>query len=291
MGGVEMSAIARHRHKGPGHWGLRILLHAVLLISTVIWLYPLLWVVGTSLKTNEEYYTKPLMLLPSVPQWANYVRAWVMADFSKFFMNSVIISSSVTVIVIALSCITGYVLGRFDFAGRKVVLAVIASAMFLPRGYTIIPLYQLIKFLGLTNTLGGVIVAQAGGTPTLFILLFTAHFSSLPGELQDASEIDGAGFLRMFSSIFLPLARPILGSCAILRFLWAWNNFFIPLVFTLGKPELRTVSVGLFAFVGEHTVDNAGMMAGACIALLPPIVLFLVFQSYFIDTAAGAVKG
>ena len=268
-----------------------LLLHFVLLVGLVIWLYPIVWMFSASLKTSSEYFTLTLRVIPAEPQWENYVRAWKTGNFSDYFINSVIISTGTTLITIAVSCLTGYVLGRFKFPGRQVVLLLVAAAVFFPTGYTMIPVYKLIDWMGLTNTLMGVILAQAGGTPTLFILLFTVHFSNLPKELEDAGEIDGASFVQNFFRIFLPLSMPVIASGAILRFLWSWNDFLVPLIYTLRRPELRTVAVGLFSFVGEHTTDFTGMIAAASIALLPLIVIFIFFQRYFIEASAGAVKG
>lgn len=269
----------------------RLSIHALLIIGAVIWLYPFVWMLATSLKSNSEYYSDPIGLVPRSFEWSNYARAWEVGNFSRYFLNSVIVSTSVTLIVLVVSCLTGYVLGRYSFPGRKVVLVVVVAAIFVPTGYTIIPVFHLIAAMNLTNTLAGVILAQAGGTPSLFILLFTAFFAEMPKSLQDAAEIDGAGFFRIFASIFLPLATPIIASVGILRFLWSWNDFFIPLIFTLQKPELRTVAVGMFSFVGENTTDVTGMVAAAAMALVPLILVFLFFQRHFIDAMAGAVKG
>jgi multiple sugar transport system permease protein len=269
---------------------MRLLVHFMLLAGVVIWLYPFIWMISASLKTNAEYFVSTTKLIPAIPQWQNYIRAWETGHFSQYFFNSLVIGAGTTLIVLTISCLTGYVLGRYEFPGRRILLFIVAAAVFFPVGYTVIPVYQLIRALGLTDTLAGVILAQAGGTPTLFILLFAVHFSSIPRDLEDAAVIDGAGFFRTFKDVFLPLSKPIIASGAILRFMWSWNDFLIPLIYTLRKPELRTVSVGVFAFVGEHTTDNTGMVAGAVIALLPLLILFIFFQRYFIEATAGSVK-
>ena len=131
----------------------------------------------------------------------------------------------------------------------------------MPKGYTIIPIYTLINSLGLNNTLAGVILAEAGGAHVLFILLFTAYFRGLPKELEEAAQIDGAGFLRTFAQVMMPLAKPIIATTGIMQFMYTWNSFLIPLVFTLSKPELRTLGVGMYQFVGEHSVDWTGAAA------------------------------
>jgi multiple sugar transport system permease protein len=271
-------------------WGIT-LVHLFLLGLGLIWIYPFIWMITASLKTNSEYITNGLSLIPQKLQFENYIRAWETANFSTYFINTVIMSISVVLIVIVLCAMTGYVLGRYQFPGRKIFFVIIAATLFLPKGYTIIPIYTLINSLGLNNTLGGVILAEAGGAHVLFILLFTAHFRGLPKELEEAAEIDGAGFFRIFFQVMLPLSKPIVATTGILQFMWTWNSFLIPLVFTLNKPELRTLGVGMYQFVGENSIDWTGAAAAASISLIPIIIVFVLFQRYFVDGIAGAVKG
>jgi raffinose/stachyose/melibiose transport system permease protein len=118
----------------------------------------------------------------------------------------------------------------------------------------------------------------------------TGYFNRLPKELEEAAVLDGAGFVTLFSRVMLPLARPIMATIILLTFLNSWNNFFIPLVFTFSQPDLRTLSVGMLAFVGQHSTDWSGMAAGATISLLPVMILFLFMQRYYVEGLAGAVK-
>ncbi|TBL78992.1 carbohydrate ABC transporter permease [Paenibacillus thalictri] len=270
---------------------LRWCVHLVLIGVGIIWVYPFVWMITSSLKTNAEYISKGYKFLPDKFQFANYVRAWETAKFSTYFVNTVIVSVFVVAIVVAVCAMTGYVLGRYRFPGRILFMSVITATMFMPKGYTIIPIYFLINLLGLNNTLAGVILAEVGGAHVLFILLFTAHFSGIPKELEEASEIDGSGFFRTFVQIMLPLSKPILATTCILQFMWAWNSFLLPLIFTLSKPELRTLGVGMYQFVGEFSVDWTGMAAAASISLLPIIAIFIAFQRYFVEGVAGSVKG
>lgn len=267
------------------------IVHTFLLMIGVIWVYPFIWMIFSSLKTNTEYINSGIRLLPEVPQWENYVRAWNQGNFSTYFMNSVVITCSTVVIVIILCALTGYALGRVDFPGRKLFVFMITMTMFIPKGYTIIPIYQIIKTLGLLNTLPGVILAESSGAHVLFILLYMSYFYGLPKELEEASEIDGCGFFRTFWQVMLPLSKPIVATTAIMQFIWTWNSFFVPLIFTLNKPELRTLAVGMYSFVGEHTIDWSGMAAGASISLVPIILVFIAFQRYFIEGISGSVKG
>ncbi|WP_134698594.1 carbohydrate ABC transporter permease [Ammoniphilus sp. YIM 78166] len=271
-------------------WGIPFA-HLFLVGLGIVWIYPFIWMITASFKTNTEYIAGGLSLIPKSFQFENYVRAWETANFSTYFFNTLIITVSVVAIVITLCAMTGYALGRYEFPGRKIFLVAITATLFLPKGYTIIPIYTLVNSLGLNNTLAGIILAEAGGAHVLFILLFTAHFRGLPKELEEAAQIDGAGFFRTFIQVMLPLSKPIVATTGILQFMWAWNSFLIPLVFTLNKPELRTLGVGMYQFVGENSIDWTGAAAAASISLIPIIIVFILFQRYFVDGIAGAVKG
>ncbi len=267
------------------------LIHFALIVLGIIWIYPFIWMIMSSFKTNAEYITSGIKLWPEAFQFENYLRAWNTAKFSVYFKNTVIFTISVVIIVITICSMTGYVLGRYVFPGRILFVSTVVATMFMPKGYTIIPIYTLINSMGLNNSLLGVILAEAGGAHVLFILLFMAHFRGLPKELEEAAEIDGAGFLRTFFFIMLPLSKPIIATTAILQFMWTWNSFLIPLVFTLTKPDLRTLGVGMYQFIGEFAIDWSGMAAGASISLLPIIVIFLLFQRYFVEGISGSIKG
>jgi len=269
----------------------RKLIHIVLLAIGIVWIYPFVWMLSSSFKTDSEYYRMGLSLLPDRIQWDNYARAWETANFSGYFQNSVILTVCTVAIVVVLSAMTGYALGRVDFFGRRIFVVAISATLFIPKGFTIIPVYMLIKELGLLNTMPGVILAESSGAHVLYILLFMAHFAKLPKELDESAEVDGSGFLRTFCSIMLPLSKPIIATVIVMQMMWTWNSFLTPLIFTLNTPDLRTLSVGMFAFVGEYYSDNTGLAAAATISIAPIVAAFLALQKYFVEGVAGAVKG
>lgn len=265
---------------------------AVIILSIVclIWIYPFIWMISASLKTPFEIFSSGLNLIPETPIFDNYVRAWDTAQFSRYMVNTVIITIGTVILVLFRTSLAGYVIGRYQFIGRRFIVAILVGTIFVPVGYTIIPTVQLAKTLGILNSLQGVILVLGGGGHVIDILLFSAFFSSLPKELEEAAILDGASFIQIFIRVMLPLAKPVIATVTILTFLSAWNNFFIPLVFTFGTPDLRTLSVGMFAFVGQHETDWSGMAAGATISLLPVVIIFFLAQRYFIEGIAGAVK-
>lgn len=263
---------------------------AVLAVGAALWIFPFLWMVSASLKDPLEVFTAGLDLVPETPIWENYQRAWTDAQFGKYLLNTAIVTVATVVIVVVRCAMAGYVLGRRTFRGKKIVLGVLIATLFVPTGYTIIPVVDISMKLGLLNSLTGMIVALSGSAHVAAILLYAGYFRGLPKELEEAAVVDGAGFLTVFFRVMMPLANPVTATVTLLTFMATWNAFFLPLVFSFSRPELRTLSVGMLAFVGENSVDWPGMAAGAVISLVPIVTMFVVLQRYFVEGVAGAVK-
>ncbi len=262
---------------------------AILLPIGFLWIYPFLWMVSAGFKTNAEIFAG-LNLLPADPQPQNFTRAWTDANIGRYFLNTTIVTVGSILIVLISVAMIGYVLGRYQFPGKRIIIVLFALTVFLPEGYTIIPIVELISRLGLANSLLGVTLAQSGGANVVLVLLFAGYFSQLPKELEEAAVIDGAGFLRVFWEIMLPLAKPVIATTIILQFMHSWNAFLQPLVLTLSRPDLRTLAVGIYAFRGQFFTDWSGMAAAATISLAPIVIVFLFLQRYFVEGIAGAVK-
>ncbi|HEX3815436.1 MAG TPA: carbohydrate ABC transporter permease [Mycobacteriales bacterium] len=269
---------------------IREIVVAVILIPVcLIWIYPFLWLLSASVKSNAQVFGG-LNLFTHVVQLGNYVRAWNQANVGRYFINTSLITGGSIIITVISVALMGYVLGRYRFRGKKIVAGLLAAAIFLPEGYTIIPTLDLLNKLHLQSSLWGLTLAESGGVQVMMILLFAGYFSQLPGELEEAAIMDGAGFVRVFAQIYLPLTKPVIATCVILQFMHAWNDFLLPLVVTLNKPNLRTLSVGIYSFQGQYFTDYSGMAAAAVIGLAPIVILFLVLQRYFVEGIAGAVK-
>jgi raffinose/stachyose/melibiose transport system permease protein len=266
-----------------------IITTAILLPIGFVWIYPFLWMVSAGFKTNADIFAG-LNLIPTDPQPGNFTRAWTDANIGRYFLNTTIVTvGSILIVLISVSMI-GYALGRYQFPGKRIIIVLFALTVFLPEGYTIIPIVELISRLGLANSLLGVTLAQSGGANVVLVLLFAGYFSQLPNELEEAAVIDGAGFLRVFWEIMLPLAKPVIATTIILQFMHSWNAFLQPLVLTLSRPDLRTLAVGIYAFRGQFFTDWSGMAAAATISLAPIVIVFLFLQRYFVEGIAGAVK-
>ncbi len=268
---------------------LNLIAVTLLVIIGFFWIYPFLWVVFASLKTSSEMFSAGATLLPENWNFGNFVRAWTKANFDIYFFNTVLYATSATVIELIKSSMCGYVLGRYRFPGRTLILGLITATLFIPIASIILPQFQLVRTLGLLNTRPGVILAMSGGAGALYVLLFTGFFQTLPDELFESAKLDGANFVQTFW-LMLPLAKPIIATVVIFQFMNAWNEFNVPLVFTLGRPELRNMAVGMYAFRGEFSVDWTGFAAGTTISIIPVLIVFFIFQGYFVRGLAGAVK-
>jgi raffinose/stachyose/melibiose transport system permease protein len=267
-----------------------VMTHAALLVGGLAWLYPLFWAVGSSLKSNDDFFGRGLNPIPQNFMWSNYLQAWREASFGRYFLNTLLITFGTVAVTLVVTSMAGYVLARTRFPGKGLFLGMISATLFLPHGYTIIPIFDLIQKLGLLDSLWSVIVVQASGGIVFGTFLFMGYFMSIDRELEDAAEVDGASFNQTFLRIMLPLSGPMAATVGLFTAISAWNSFFIPLVFTLGRPELRSLAVGMYSFIGENSTDWTLLCAGTVITLAPIIVLFLLLQRYFVNGLAGAVK-
>lgn len=267
-----------------------VLTSIILIPILLVWVYPFVWTLSSSIKSNTEIFSN-VNPFTSVVRLGNYTQAWRDADMGRYLFNTVFVTGFSILIAVTTAALMGYVLGRYRFAGKRVVIAFFALAVFLPEGYTIIPIFDLVDALHLSGSLWGVTLAEAGGINAVTILLFAGYFAQMPKELEEAARVDGAGFVRIFLRIYLPLAKPVTATAVILQFMHSWNDFLLPLVLTLSRPELRTLSVGIYALRNQYYSDWGVMTAASAIALLPIIVLFLFLQRYFVESFAGAIKG
>lgn len=262
----------------------------VLTCLCLIWIYPFVWMVSTSLKSNTEIFGNP-GLVPQSWAWENYSRAWTEAHMGRYFVNTLMVTLGSVVIVTTCTAMLGYVLGRYKFPGRTPIFIAFVATVFIPQGFTIIPIFELLSAIGLSSNLVGLTLATSGHAMVIFVVLFAGYFSQLPNELEEAARVDGVSFLQTFWYVMLPLAMPMVVTVVIMQVLHAWNDFLLPLVITLANPAIRTLSVGIYAFKGEQIIDWTGMAAAATISILPIVVLFILLQRYFINGLAGAVKG
>jgi raffinose/stachyose/melibiose transport system permease protein len=267
------------------------IVHLILIGIGFVYLYPFLWVLASSFKSAGEFFTSGLSLKPAALRWDNYAYAWETGHFSRYFLNTVVVAVGVTAAVILIASMAGYVLSRTNVPGKKVLLGGMVALMFLPGGYTIIPTFDLVQRLGLLDSLWAILIVQTAGALIFNALLFVGYFQTIGKELEEAAVVDGASFPRIYWQIMLPLARPMVATVALFQFMANWNSFWIPLVFTLGNSSLRTLAVGMYAFVGANSTGWTYVCAGAVMSILPIMAVFFLLQRHFIEAVAGAIKG
>lgn len=256
-----------------------VVLMLILAIAALIFIFPFLWMVFTSLKFEKDVFTYPPKLLPSDWTLDNYSDIWNRVPMDVFFKNSVIFAGGVTLISLFLDSLAAYAFSRLDFPGRDFLFVFVLVALMLPFQVTFIPLYITVQSLGMLNSYAGLIIPRA--TNAFGIFMLRQFFNTLPRELDDAARIDGAGEFYIYSRIILPLSGPALATLTIFHFMYNWNDFLWPLLITK-TTDMRTLPAGLALFMGEHVIENALLMAGATLALLPLFIAFLFAQKYFV---------
>jgi len=260
---------------------LTVFLHAFLLIVSLMLLLPFVWMVSTSLRTPAESFTLPPKWLPENPQFINYKRVLESVPFGRFFLNSLLVSSLITAGQLV-TCSTGaYAFARLRFPGRDVLFVVLLSSLMIPIQVTIIPIFIMIKRLGLTDTLQSLILPSLISPFGVFLL--RQFFLTIPKDLEDAAVIDGASHLFIFTKIILPLSKPALSALAIFTFNYHWNEFFRPLIF-LNTYERMTLPLGLSILKGYFGTGSVSVIvAGVTLAVLPILVAFVFAQRYLVE--------
>lgn len=268
----------RRRPPTPG----RIVALVILAILALAWLIPVLWALITSLKTEQEAAAFPITIIPEGGLTLEAYRETLSQGMvPRWAWNSFITSAAVTFITVTISALAGYALSRFDFTGRKMLLAVIIGSIMIPGQILIVPLFQQMLTLRMVDTYWGIILPQVIAAPMVFIL--KKFFDQIPRELEEAALMDGAGRFRILWQIVLPLSRPILGAVSIFVFIGAWNNFLWPFI-VINRAELMTLPVGLQTVISAYGIQYAQVMAQAMLAALPLIILFLLFQRQIIKS-------
>ena len=264
-------------------------LHGMLTAGALLTLTPLLWMVSASFMPAGEANTFPPPLLPSRPTLEHYVALFTRLNMARHFFNSAVITISGTVLGVLISAMAGYAFGKLPFTGRNRLFRLMTLALVIPAQVGMLPLFLLMRQLGLVNTYMGVIITYLASVFGMFLV--RQYVMSVPDDILDAARVDGMSELRIFWTIVMPVIRPILAALALYIFLNAWNDFMWPLII-LSDERQYTLPVALAGLVGEHVQDTELMMAGSVVTVMPALLVFLVFQrTYVRGIMAGAVKG
>ncbi|TDE14329.1 carbohydrate ABC transporter permease [Jiangella asiatica] len=285
----------RLRRLGAAAWLRRGLLAVLLVGLAAFMLVPLVFGFFASVSPLRQIVSSDPGLLPDSWDWSNYTDAWTRANFARYFVNSVIVTFIVVVFDTLASSMTGYVLARKHLPGQRVLETVFMVTLFI--GLTtamLYPQYQIARSLGIANLLG-VSMVEYAGIMIIHVYLIKAFVQGLGTEVEDAARVDGCGFFGTYRRIALPLMAPILITTIVLGFQASWNNYQVPLVFSLAEPDLRTLIVGVSALQYDAVEGMSAyntVLAGASMALIPIVVVFIVLQRFFVrGWTEGAVKG
>ncbi len=263
---------------------------AVIIVLSVIagvGLFPYLFMLGTSFKSNEQFYDNFWGI--SFPlQFDNYAVAW--NQVNPYLVTSLIVAAASTVGTIALAATSAYVIARYRFLGRNLLFVFVLVLMMIPNVASIIPLFVLVRDMGILNTYWVLIIPQIAGGLVLAIILMKTFFEGVPQELFDAARIDGASGPRLFFSIMLPLSYPIIGTVALMTVISVWNEFFWPLL-TITENSLRTIPVGLSFFQGQNATQWGPLVAGYAISSIPLLLLFTFLSKWFLAGIQGGIAG
>ena len=274
--------------KNSSMWSKPFYYVIVFAVATIS-LYPIFLMFLSSFKTSAEIFKDPLGL-PTKFTLDTYRTLMSKIPFDQYFMNSVIVSVTSVVLVVVFCSLAAYYIARFKFSWNNAIFFIFLLGMMIPIKLGIVPLFILMRDLGLINSLWSLIFMNiATGTP-LTMLILTGFFKTMPIELEEAARMDGAGNLRVLWSVLLPLMRPALGTVVIVNFISAWNDFFFPLIFITEKAKM-TIPVGMLSLFGEHSADWGSLFAGLTLASLPMMILFFIASKQFMEgLTAGAVK-
>jgi raffinose/stachyose/melibiose transport system permease protein len=263
--------------------------HVVLAIFTLIIVYPVLWMVLASFKSQTEIVTN-IWGLPAALQWENYVGAWQNAEMGYAVLNSVLTSAGSVVLVVVLASLAGFAFAKFHFRFSLAIFLLFVFTMQAP--VPIIPLYVMMVKLGLTDSRIGLILAMAAGSIPLSIFIFQAFFQSIPTDLLDAAKVDGCTELSAFWRVVVPISGPAIATVSILEFVGAWNQYFLPLIL-IRSPEMRTIPLAIQVFFYEWgRTEWQQVFAALTIGSMPMILLYVLMQRQFIQgLTAGSIKG
>ncbi len=265
--------------------------YTVLTVGAVVMVLPFLYLLSTSFKSQAYVLTIPPQFIPHPATVNNYTEVWTQDSLGTFLVNSLIVALATTVLSLLLSTMMAYAFARFSFFGRELLFKILLLGLMIPAMMLIIPQFILVKYFGLIDSLPGLVVFYVGGSLSLNTFLLRGFFAAIPGELEQAMEVDGANAWTRYWRLILPLSKPVLATATIFTFLASWDEFAWALTI-INTPDNRTLPLAIALFQGQNSTLWGLVFAASAIAIVPVIVVFVVFQRYFVQgLTSGAVKG
>jgi multiple sugar transport system permease protein len=278
--------MSRHGHPSPPR---QALFHLFMASTVFLTLFPFLWMLSTSFKSPCEIFTRTPSLIPRAWTLEHFRTLFAALDMTRHLANSLIFASGVTALSVLFNSMAAYAFAKLRFPGREKLFALLLATMMVPGQVTMLPVFIILKHLGLLNTFAGLILP---GTSAVFAVFMLRQFMmDVPEEILEAARVDGCSEFAIYWRIMLPLCRPIIATLAIFSFIGSWNEFLWPLILML-REDRYTLPVALANLNGQYNTDWGLLMAGAVVVVLPAVAVFLLAQRHYIQgIAAGAVKG
>lgn len=267
----------------------KIIIYAMLILFSVIMVVPFYWMLISSVKTNNEVFSIPMEWFVSEFHWENYKDIWTKIPLLTFFGNSVKLTVITMFVQVLTSCMAAYAFAKVNFKGKNVLFLIYVTTIAVPWQVYMIPQFVIVSRLGLNNTHLGLILMQ--GFSAFGVFLLRTFFMEIPDELIEAAKIDGMGSYPILFKIVLPLAKPGLATLIIFTFVNVWNDFMGPLIY-INSTELKTIQLGIRAFITQYGAEYALIMAASVCSLIPVVILYVFCQRFFVEgIMAGGVKG
>jgi ABC-type glycerol-3-phosphate transport system permease component len=256
---------------------------ALAVAGVALLMFPMYWMLRVSVASTNELSNLPVALWPQEWLWENYINPWSEYPFARWLRNSVVIAAVSVVLTVAINLCAGYAFAKLRFPGRNLLFLLILSTLMVPVQVIMIPQFQIVVDLNLLNSTGGVVLPRLAEAFGLFMA--RQFFMAIPDELLDAAKCDGAGHIRAFWKIVLPLSKPLIAVLVIFTFMWRWNEFVWPLI-VLTDPNSYTLPIGLQFLIGQFSTNFGPLLAMSFLSILPMLIVFAFFQRYFVEGVA-----
>ncbi|UOQ45634.1 carbohydrate ABC transporter permease [Halobacillus salinarum] len=281
----------KNKEKGAKKKSIKkTIIYVVLTLFAIVNAYPILWMVINSFKSEQEFSVNQFGF-PKEFVFENYVNAWKAANFDILFKNSIFICLAATVVTVLIGALASYFLARFSFKMNKLVYTLFIFGMIIPIHSTLVPMFILIRNLGLLNTPITLLFPYIAFNLPITIFILTSFMKAFPKDIEESAIMDGCGVFRTFWSIILPMSRPAVATVMVLNFIHNWNEFSFALVL-INDPNLQTLPLGLASFAGQFTTNYGAQMAGLTMTLVPIVIFYLLLEKEIVKgMTSGAVKG
>lgn len=268
----------------------KILVYILLLVIAIIMITPFLWMFSAAIKSDREVFKmNPFVFIPKVPKWSNYLDIWTRIPFAKFVENTVFLTVVVTILQLLTSSFAAYSFAKLRFRYRNGLFLAYIATIAMPWQVYMVPQFILMRRIGLNDKLLAIICLQAFSAFGVFLM--KQFYESIPDDLCEAARIDGLSEYQIYRKIMLPLSKPALATLIIFTFVNTWNDYLGPLIY-LKSQEKKTIQLGLKMFISQYSSDYGLIMAGSMLSLIPVLIVFLIFQKYFVEgVASTGLKG